>query len=184
MRDTEAKLRLLGGIKAKPAISVTEVTESLQFRSQARVFSKSSSGNKPFTVKEEVGLNFKKTFRKPNEKFTDNKNNKMCTRCGGKPHSSRPCPTLSKKNATAVKRWDTSQKCLEAIPNQIQVSTINRITCKEGNKSSEQASPESEMGMVYNKEQNLSMSATWEYISMNNCKVKMQVDTDADSKVI
>ena len=62
LRDPEAKLRLLDGIKAKPAMSVTEMTESLQFRSQAMAFASSSSGNKPFTVKEEVGFNFKKTF--------------------------------------------------------------------------------------------------------------------------
>ena len=49
-------------------MSVTEMTESLQFRSQAMAFACSSSGNKPFNVKEEVGFNFKKTFRKPNEK--------------------------------------------------------------------------------------------------------------------
>ena len=90
LRDPEAKLRLPNGIKAKPAMSVTEVTESLQFRSHAMAFASSSSGNKPFTVKEEVGFNFKKTFRKPSEKFTANKSN-MCSRCGGKPHSTKPC---------------------------------------------------------------------------------------------
>ena len=60
-------------------------------------FESSSSGNKPFTVKNEVGFDFKKTFRKPNKKFTANKSNYMCTRCGGKPHSSRPCQMLIKK---------------------------------------------------------------------------------------
>ena len=103
LRDPEAKLRLLDGIKAKPAMSVTEMTESLQFRSQAMAFASSSSGNKPFTVKEEVGFNFKKTFRKPNEKITANKSNIMCTGCGVKPHSSRPCPALSKKCNTCEK---------------------------------------------------------------------------------
>ena len=52
LRDPEAKLRLLNNIKAKPAISVTEMTENLQFRSQAMVFASSSSGNKPFTMRE------------------------------------------------------------------------------------------------------------------------------------
>ena len=93
----------------------------------------------------------------------------MCTRCGGKQHSSRSCPVLV-KNATPVKTWDNSQKCVEANPSQIQVSTINRLTL--------------EMGMFYTKEQIFSMSATWEYISINYCKVKMQVDTGADSTVI
>ena len=97
LRDPEPNLRLLVGIKAILTMSITEMTESVQIRSQAMVFASSSSGNKPFTVKEEVVFNFKKTFRKPNEKFTANKSNNMCTRCGGKPHSSRPCPALSKK---------------------------------------------------------------------------------------
>ena len=106
-------------------MSVTEMTESFQFRIPATAFASSSSGNKPFTVKKEVGYNFKKTFRKPNEKITANKSNNMCTRCAGKPHFSRPCPAIS-KNATPVKRWYTSQNCVEANPNQTQVSTINR----------------------------------------------------------
>ena len=69
-------------------MSVTEMTKSLQFRSQAMAFANSSSANKPFTVKEEVGFNFKKTFRKPSEKNTANKSN-MCTMCGDKPHSAQ-----------------------------------------------------------------------------------------------
>ena len=56
--------------------------------------------------------------------------------------------------------------------------------CEEENVSSEQASPASEMGMFYTKEKIFCMSVTWEYISINNCKVKMQVDTGADSTVI
>ena len=69
LRDPEAKRRLLDGIKAKSAMSVTAMTESLQFRSHAMAFASSSSGNKPFTVKEQVGYNFKKNFRKPNKKL-------------------------------------------------------------------------------------------------------------------
>ena len=38
--------------------------------------------------------------------------------------------------------------------------------------------------MFYTKEQIFSMSATWECISLNNCKVKMQVDACADGTVI
>ena len=40
------------------------------------------------------------------------------------------------------------------------------------------------MEMFYTKEQIFSMSVTWEYISITNYKVKMQVDTGADSTVI
>ena len=87
LREPEAKLRLLDGIKAKPTMSITEMIESLQFKSPAMAFVSSSSGNMPFTVKE-VGFNYKKTFRKPNEKFPTPKSNNMCIRCGGEPHSS------------------------------------------------------------------------------------------------
>ena len=69
-------------------MSLSEMTENIQFRSQAMAFASSSTGNKPFVIKE-VGYNFKKTFRKPSEKFTGNKGNcNLCKRCGGKPHSS------------------------------------------------------------------------------------------------
>ena len=71
-------------------MSITEMTERLHFRAQAIVFASSSSSIKPFTLKEEVGFNFKKTSPKPNEKFTANKRNNKCIRCGGTPHSNRP----------------------------------------------------------------------------------------------
>ena len=183
MRDLEAKFRLLDGIKAKLTMSITEMTEKLQFRSQAMVFASSSLGNKPLTVKEEVGLNFKKTFRKPNEKFRANKSNNMCTRCGGMPHSSRPCPALIKKN-TCKKVGHFSKMCRsKPQPNSGEYNKQKNY-CEEENNSSEQASPASEMGMFCTKEQIFSMCATWEYISINNRKVKMQVETGADSTVI
>ena len=62
MRDPEAKLRLLDANKAKPAMSVTEMTESLQFTSQAMAFASSSLGDNLFTVKEEIWSKFKKNF--------------------------------------------------------------------------------------------------------------------------
>ena len=97
LRDPEAKLRLLDCIKTKPTMSLSEMTESLQFRSQTMAFASSSTGNRPFVIKE-VGFNFKKTFRKASEKFTGIKGNGyLCNRCGGKPHSSRPCPALNRK---------------------------------------------------------------------------------------
>ena len=184
LREPEAKLRLLDGIKAKPAMSVTEMTESLQFRSQAMAFSGSSSGNEPFNVKEEVGFNFEKTFRKPNEKITAIKSNNMCTRCGGKRHSSRTCPALSEKGNTYEKVGLFSKMCRsKPQPNSGKYNKQNNF-CEGENVSSEQASPASKMGMFYTKEQIFSMSVTCENISINNYKVKMQVDTSADSTVI
>ena len=184
LRDPEAKLRLLDGIRAKPAMSVTEMTENLQFRSQAMAFASSSLGNKPFKVKEEVGFNFKKTFRKPNEKIKANKSNNMCTRCGGKPHSSRPCPVLIKKCNPCENMGHFSKMCRnKPQPNWGKYNRQNNF-CEEENVSSEQASPASEIRMFYTKEQIFNMSVTWEYISINNYKLKRQVDTGADSTVI
>ena len=111
LRGSEAKLRLLDDIKAKPAMSVTEMIENLQIRRQKVAFASYLSGNKPFTVKEEVGFNIKKTFRKPNEKFAANKSNNMCTRYGCKPHSGRPCPALIKKGNTCEKVGHFSKMC-------------------------------------------------------------------------
>ena len=42
----------------------------------------------------------------------------------------------------------------------------------EEEKISPEASPASEMEMIYTKDQIFSMSATWENISINNSKVK------------
>ena len=98
LRDAEAKFRLLDCIKTKPTIFFSEMTENLEFRSQAMAFASCSTGNKPDMVKNEVGYNFKKTFRKPNEKFTGRKGNgHLCEGCPGKPHSSKLCPALNKK---------------------------------------------------------------------------------------
>ena len=63
LRNPEAKFRLLDGIKSKPTMSLSEMTESLQFRSQAMAFASSSTGIRFFVIKEKVGYNFKKTFR-------------------------------------------------------------------------------------------------------------------------
>ena len=126
-------------------MSVTVMTEGLEFRSQAMAFASSSSGKKPFTVKEEVGFNFKKTIRKPNEKTTANKSSNMCTRCGGKPHSSRPCPALSKKYNTCENVGHFSKMCQsEPRPNLGKYKKQNNF-CEKENASSEQASPASEM---------------------------------------
>ena len=94
----------------------------------------------------------------------------MCTRCGGKPHSSRLCPALIKKYNTCEKVRHFSKMCRsKPQPNSGKYNKQNNF-CEEENVSSEQASPASETGMFYTKEQVFSMSVTWEYISINNCK--------------
>ena len=59
LRDSEAKLRIINGIKAK-STNFSEMTENLQFRSQTMASASSSTGNELVVMKEEVGYNFKK----------------------------------------------------------------------------------------------------------------------------
>ena len=63
MRDPEAKLRLLDGIKTKPTMSLPEITESLEFRSQAMAFASFSTDNRPFVINEERDT----TSKRPSE---------------------------------------------------------------------------------------------------------------------
>ena len=85
LRDPEAKLRPVDGIKTKPTMTLSEMTESLQFRSQAMAFASSSTEYMLVTKKKKVGYNFKKSSKE----FTVNKSNGyLCYRCGGRPHSS------------------------------------------------------------------------------------------------
>ena len=59
-----------------------------------------------------MGYNFKKTFRKPSEKFTGIKGNgNLCNRYGGKPHSSKPCLALNKKCNNCGKVGHFSKMC-------------------------------------------------------------------------
>ena len=150
---------------------VNEMNENLQFRGRAMACASSSSGNKPFTVKEEAGFNFKMTFQKPYETFTAYKSN-MLTRCGGKPHSTRSCPALSKKCNTCEKvRQFPKMWRSKPQPNSSKYNKQNNF-CVEENVSLEKAYSQSVMGMFFTKEQIFNKSARWEYISINNCKVK------------
>ena len=77
-------------------------------------------------MKEVVGFNFKKIFRKPNENLRLN-DATICALCVKVKHNLVNTVQRYVKNATPVKRCDTSQKHVEATLNQIQVSTKNRI---------------------------------------------------------
>ena len=129
-------------------------------------------------MKKEDELNFKKTIQQPNEKCRN-----LCTRCGGKPNSIRSCPALSKKSNILEKVGHFSKMC-RTKPNQVQVSTEKQKIFSEENISSEQASPQLEMVMFYTKKQNLKHVCDSKYISINNCKVKMQLYAGADSTAI
>ena len=170
-RDPEAKLRLLDGIKTKPTTSLSEMTESLQCRSQSMAFPSSSTGNRPFVKKEEVGYNFKKTFRKPSEKFNGNKSNgNLCNGCGDKPHNSKPCPALNKKCNTCEKVGHFLEMCrIKSQPKSGESEQHNNF-CEEEFKLSGQTSSEMEMGMYYTWKNVFNVSVIWEYITVKDNK--------------
>ena len=184
LRDSEAKHRLVDGIKAKPAMSVTEITEKLHFRSHAMAFASSSSGNKPFIVKEKVGFNFKNTFEKKQLKIFRLIKATICALGVAVSHLLvEPVQRLEKKQ-TCEKVGHFSKMCRSKPQTNSGKCNKQNNFCEEENISSEQASPSSEMIMFYAKEQILNISVTRAYIAVNNCKVKMQVETSANSIAI
>ena len=56
--------------------------------------------------------------------------------------------------------------------------------CEEEGKLSDQTSSEIEIIMYYTRQNVFNMSATWDYITIKDQKIKMQVETGADSTVI
>ena len=148
-------------------------------------FAGPSTGNRPFVIKEEVGYNFEKTFRIPTEKFTGNKGNgNMCNKCGGEPHSSKPCPALNKKCNTFEKVGHFSKMCRSKTQPKSGKSDQHNNFCEEEGTLSGQTSFEMEMGMYYTRENVFNMSVTWENITVKDHKIKMQVDTGAAGTVI
>ena len=157
-------------------MSLSETAESLQFRSHAMAFASSSTGNKPFVLKEEVGYNFKKTFRKPTEKFIGNKGNgNLCNRFGGKPHISKPFPALNKKCNTCEKVGHFSKMCTSKTQPKLGKSDQHNNFCEEEGKLLGQTSSEMEMGMYYTRENVFNMSVTWEYISVKDHKINCKL---------
>ena len=138
---------------------VTEVNESLQIRSQAMAFASSSSGNKTFTVNDEVGHNFKMTFQKPKEKFTAKRSNNLRTRSGSKPHYSRTLPVLSKKVNSSEKEGHFSKTCRNKPQGDSGMCKQNNF-CEEENNLSGQAMPLAEIKTVYTNELIFKMSVT------------------------
>ena len=148
LRDSEAKLRLLDGIKTKPTISLSEMTENLQFTNQAMTFASSSKSNRRFVIKEEVGT----TSKRPSENLVKSslviKAMVTCViDCGGKPHSSNTCPALNKKCNTCEKVGPFSKMCRSKTGPKSGKSDHHNNFCDEEGKLSGQTSSEMEMGM-------------------------------------
>ena len=113
---------------------------------------------------EDVAFDFKKTFRKLNEKHTANKSNNICTRCGGKPHSNRHCPAPNKKVGHFSKLCRSKPQS-----NLVRYNKQNNF-CEEEKIASQQASQAAEMGLFHTNEQFVGMSVTWKNIAINTAK--------------
>ena len=68
LREAEAKIRLLEGIKTNSTNSLSEMTKKLHFRSQAMAFARSSKGNGPFVIKNKWDT----TSKRPSENLVKN----------------------------------------------------------------------------------------------------------------
>ena len=108
----------------------------------------------------------------------------MCNRCGGKPHSNKPCPALNTKCNTSEKVGHFSKMCRKKTQPKSGKSDQHNSFCQEEGKLSGQTTSEMEIGMYYTRENNFKMSLTWEYLTVKDQEVKMKVDTGADSTVI
>ena len=122
---------------------------------------------------------FKKKFWKPNKKITANEKNSMCS----KRRSSRPCPVPSKTCNTSEKVGQFSKIYRGTQANSGDYKKQNNL-CEEENNSSQPAYPASLMGWLFTKKQDLSMSATWLYILINKCNLKMLIESASDMTAI
>ena len=150
LRKPEFKLRPLDGIKTKPTMSLSEMTESLQFRSQAVAFASSSLGNRPFVIKEEVGIQLQKDLQKNSLVVKAMVTNKKCNTCEKVGNFSKMC-----RSKTQRKSGKSDQH--------------NNFFEEEG-KLSGQTSSEMEIRIYYTRENVFNMSVTWEYIRVKDRK--------------
>ena len=101
-------------------------------------------------IKEEVGYNNKKTFRRPSEKFTRSKGNgHLCNGWEGKSNSSMPCPALKKKINTFENVGHFAKRCKSKTQPRPGKSDQHNNFCEEECKLSGQTSSEMEMGMYF-----------------------------------
>ena len=141
LKDPEARLGLLDGIKTKPTMTFSELTNILHFRSQALVFTSSSTGNKTSYSEEVSGKQF--------QKFNGSKGSgHMCNKCGGKLHSSKPCLALNKKS----KIWEKvghylAKMCNGKTQPRSCISSQHNNLCEEECAISGQTFFEMKMGM-------------------------------------
>ena len=104
------------------------------FASQAMAFASSSTGNRPFVIKEDT------TSKRPSENLVKSSLVKKamvtCVIDVEVSHTVASRVRLRTKNVTSVKRWGTLQKCAEVKPSLSQVSLTNttifarkRVSC-------------------------------------------------------
>ena len=88
------------------------------------------------------------------------------------------------KIVTPVKRWGTVKTCRSKTQPDSGKSEHHNSFCQEEGKLSGQTSSEMEMGMHYTREKVINLSVTWDYITVKDHKIKIQVETGADNSVI
>ena len=91
---------------------------------------------------------------------------------------------MNKKCETCKKVGHFSKKCRRKTQPKSGKSDKHNNFCEEEGKLSGQTSSEMEMGMYCTRENMFNMSVTWEYITVKDHKIKLQVDTSADSTVM
>ena len=99
-------------------------------------------------------------------------------------HTSKPCQALNRKCNTCEKLGHFSKMCRSKTQPKSGKSDQHNNFCEEEVKLPGQTSSGMEMGMYYTRENVFNLSVTWEYITVKDHKIKMQVDTGADSTVI
>ena len=153
-----------------------EIFKSLSLRSHKMIFARSSSCNKHFNVKVEVGKNFSKTVCKPSEKHAANKSNKLFSRCGSKPQLRRSCPAISKIFNTIMK---IPQNWAETNPIWIQVREIDKTTIVKKKMFLPSKHLQDRWWECFMQENSSLACLRHGNISQKKCKVKLQVNNAA-----
>ena len=123
-----------------------------------------------------MGYNFKKTFRKPKEKFTGRKSSgHLCKRSWGNPHSSKPCLALNKKNNTWEKMRYFAKMCRIRIQHRLRKSDNHNNFCEEEGRLSAQTSSKTEMGLYYTQKKMINLSTACEYVTVKHQKQKCKM---------
>ena len=127
VRDSESKLKLLEALRLNDNLTVEELLQLIQYRTQAKRFAENSVHQSTSSV---VAYSEK---RGPNNKKDLSRHQKQehCGRCGRKPFHLFMSATLRMKSATIVRSKDTILDCakLKDKKPREQRETLSKIKC-------------------------------------------------------